>query len=98
MQYSGAVGTSLVNARAAANDDVECEEGNERPVGVAIRCGRSSTTGRGRPIDHLIELEVRYAQPTTAAARSQRGRAGGHRSAPPLPAQSHTSPFSPSDE
>ena len=50
---------SMDAARAAANDDVECEEGNERPVGVAIRCGRSSITGRGRAIDHLIELEVR---------------------------------------
>src|SRR6476659_30327 len=98
MQYSGAVGTSPVNARAAANDDVECEDGNDRPVGVAIRCGRSSTTGRGRPIDHLIELEVRYAQATTAVARIQRGRAGLSSAAPTSPAPSQTSPCSPSAE
>src|SRR3954452_2660994 len=98
MQYSGAVGTSPVNARAAANDDVECEDGNERPVGVAIRCGRASTTGRGRPIDHLIELEVGYAQRTAAVARIQRGRAVLSSTAPSSPAPTHKSPCSPSAE
>src|SRR3954453_8748183 len=98
MQYSGPVGTSPVYARAAANDEVECEDGKDRPVGVAIRCGRSWTTGRGRPIDHLIELQVRYAQPTPAVARIQRGRAGFPSPPPSSPAPSHTSPCSPSVE
>ena len=49
---------SAPNARAAANDEVACEDGNDRPVGVAIRCGRSSTTGRRRPIASLIDVDV----------------------------------------
>ena len=51
-------GSSRPKARAAAKLDVACEDGNERPVGVAIRCGRSSITGRRRPIASLIEVEV----------------------------------------
>jgi hypothetical protein len=43
---------------AAANDDDECEDGNDRPVGVAMRCGRSSTTGRRRPMAILIVVEM----------------------------------------
>ena len=58
-RYSGPAGSSRPYARAAANDEVECEDGNERPVGVAIRCGRSSTSGRLRPIASLIEVEIR---------------------------------------
>ena len=57
-RYSGPAGRSVPYARAAANDDVECDDGNERPVGVAIRCGRSSISGRLRPIASLIEVDT----------------------------------------
>jgi len=46
----------------------------------------------------LIELEVRYAQATTAVARIQRGRAGLSSAAPSSPAPSQNSPCSPSAE
>ena len=52
-------GTSRPNARAAAKLDVACEDGNERPVGVAISAGSVSTAGRLRPIASLIEVEMR---------------------------------------
>ena len=55
---SGGPGTSAPNARAAANDEVACEEGKESPVGVAIRCGRSSIAGRLRPTASLIDVDV----------------------------------------
>ena len=51
-------GSSAPNARAAAKLDVACDDGKERPVGVAIRCGRSSTAGRRRPTASLIEVEM----------------------------------------
>ena len=57
--YSAPAGTSSEYACAAANDDDECEDGNERPVGVAISLGRSSTAGRCLPIATLIEVESR---------------------------------------
>ena len=51
-------GTSAPNARAAANDEVVWLDGKESPVGVAIRCGRSSIAGRWRPTASLIDVEV----------------------------------------
>ena len=79
------------NARAAAKLDVACEEGKERPVGVAIRCGRSSTAGRCRPTASLIEVETMYAAPTHAGrARPAPRRRPGR--APSRPRRSRATP------
>ena len=70
--------------RAAANDEVECDDGNERPVGVAIRCGRSSTDraaaadrdlDRGREQRRRSPTHAGRAQPAPAAPAVD-GRAG----------------------
>jgi hypothetical protein len=57
-RYSSGAGRRRPNARAAAKLDVACDDGNDRPVGVAIRCGRSSTAGRLRPTASLIDVET----------------------------------------
>src|SRR3954464_1612745 len=83
------------HARAAANDEVVWLDGKESPVGVAIRCGRSSIAGRLRPTASLIDVEVAQAAPIDAVARSQRRRRPRSTKAAAAPVASQTAPCSP---
>src|SRR5919109_4306565 len=94
-EYSSGDGSMRPKARAAAKLDVACEEGNERPVGVAIRWGRSSTAGRRRRTVSLIEVEMPYAAPTQTVARAQRLRSRASNAMPAAPVASQIAPCSP---
>ena len=78
---------------------VECVDGKLRPVGVSIRCSRSSTAGRRRLTASLIVLETACAPRDGQRRVAPPARArGGRAAAPAPPSANHSAPYSPSVE
>src|SRR4051794_40871251 len=74
--YSGAPGSRVEYARAAANEDDAWALGKLSAVGVAMSAGRSSRAGRARRKMPLTAVFSAYVAPTAVAPRRQRARFG----------------------